>query len=266
MSSSSRVFKRLFASASRRFFVGGNWKCNGNLKSINTLMETLNKAKVKESTQVVVAPPSVYLTSVKAKLRKDFAVSGQDVSFRGLGAFTGDIAAEMYKDLGIKWTITGHSERRTYHHETSAEVAKKTAIAIKHGLSVIACIGETLAQREAGQTWNVLSEQLQAFADCKELSGKWDQIVVAYEPVWAIGTGKVATPVQAQEAHAFVRSFLSKAVSEEVASKVRILYGGSVTKANAKELGTRDDVDGFLVGGASLKPEFIDIINANPNA
>jgi glyceraldehyde 3-phosphate dehydrogenase len=182
----------------------------------------------------------------------------QDVWFSGNGAFTGETSAEMLTDAGIKYSIVGHSERRA-KGETNADVAKKAKYAADKGITVIACIGETLAQREAGKTNEVVLGQLKAYAD---LTTKWDKIVIAYEPVWAIGTGKTASPAQAQEVHAVLRSWLSANVSAAVADSVRIIYGGSVTDANAKDLAALPDVDGFLVGGASLKPQFIDIVNA----
>ncbi|KAI9137309.1 Triosephosphate isomerase [Paraphysoderma sedebokerense] len=172
---------------------------------------------------------------------------------------------DMIKDIGCSWVVLGHSERREYFKETSDFVAQKTKFAIDNGLRVIACIGEKLAERESNQTFNVVTEQLDAFK--KVLSEQdWGKIVIAYEPVWAIGTGKVATPQQAQEVHAFIRSYLSKNISPQVSSSMRILYGGSVNAKNCVELSKQSDVDGFLVGGASLKKEFVDICNAKIEA
>jgi glyceraldehyde 3-phosphate dehydrogenase len=162
---------------------------------------------------------------------------------------------------GIKWSIIGHSERRSIHGETDKVVAEKVGAALKSGLKVIACLGETLAQREASQTNDVITRQLDAIAS-GVAAKDWSNVVLAYEPVWAIGTGKVATPAQAQEAHNVLRQWLSSNVSPDVATKTRILYGGSVTAASAPELAGLPDIDGFLVGGASLKPEFIDIVRA----
>lgn len=164
-------------------------------------------------------------------------------------------------DFGLKWTITGHSERRSYYGETDEIVAKKTKRALDLGLQVIFCIGETLEQRQAEQTLEVLQRQTKALADIIT-EADWDRVVIAYEPVWAIGTGVVASPAQAQEAHKSLRVWLASDVAVPVAEKVRIIYGGSVNASNSAELIALHDVDGFLVGGASLKPEFETIIKS----
>eukprot|EP00808_Paulinella_micropora_P018726 g38229.t1 len=248
-------------SGGRKFFVGGNWKCNGSEELALKLTDNLNNANIPAGVDVVIAPPAIYANSVGQMLREDVGVATQDVSFKGEGAFTGELTPSMLIDNDITWCITGHSERRAYNGETNEIVGEKTAAAIKSGVSAIACIGETLQQREAGQTMDVLLGQLKAIAD-KMPSGGWADCVIAYEPVWAIGTGKVATPQQAQEVHANLRKWLEKNVSADVAKTTRIIYGGSVNAKNCKELAALPDVDGFLVGGASLKPEFIDICNA----
>ncbi|KAF9562095.1 triose phosphate isomerase [Agrocybe pediades] len=246
----------------RQFFVGGNFKLNpATLSAKDSLIDSLNKADLDPSTEVVIAPPALYLLPVLSSVRKDIKVAAQNCYFKESGAFTGEISPKQLVDAGIPYVILGHSERRTLFHETSALVATKTRAAIDAGLKVILCIGETLEQREAGKTAEVCEEQLKAVVDVTK-DADWSKIVIAYEPVWAIGTGKVATSAQAQQAHADVRAYLAKAVSPAVANSVQILYGGSVTAANCKELATQQDVDGFLVGGASLKPEFADIINA----
>ncbi|KAH7281808.1 hypothetical protein KP509_36G063900 [Ceratopteris richardii] len=165
----------------------------------------------------------------------------------------------MLVNLEIPWVILGHSERRSLLKESNEFVSDKVAYALSQGLKVIACIGESLAQREAGETMTVVSEQTRAIAD---KITDWTNVVLAYEPVWAIGTGKVATPAQAQEVHASLRTWLASNVSSGVAESVRIIYGGSVNGANCRELAAQPDVDGFLVGGASLKPEFVDIIRS----
>ncbi|KAF8192918.1 triose phosphate isomerase [Pholiota molesta] len=246
----------------RQFFVGGNFKLNPtSLAAGHSLVGGLNQADLDPNTEVVIAPPAIYLIPVKESVRKDVKIAAQNCYFKESGAFTGEISPKQLVDAGIPYVILGHSERRTIFHEDSALIATKTRAAIDTGLKVILCIGETLEQREAGKTAEVCQEQLKAVVDVTK-DADWSKIVIAYEPVWAIGTGKVATPAQAQEAHADVRAYLSKAVSADVASKIQILYGGSVTAANCKELARLPDVDGFLVGGASLKPEFADIINA----
>lgn len=224
-------------------------------------MKSLNSSALARDVEVVVCPPSIYSARVKKGIRGDVAVSAQNISLNGEGAFTGNVSAGMNKDCGVTWTLVGHSERRTQHNETSAVVAKKAKVALSSGIKVIACIGETLEAREAGKTMDVVFEQLAALS--AELgAADWANVVVAYEPVWAIGTGKVATPKQAQEVHEGIRKWLGQQVSASVADSTRIIYGGSVTGASAKSLASKSDIDGFLVGGASLKPEFVDIVNS----
>ncbi|KAJ7176796.1 Triosephosphate isomerase [Mycena filopes] len=246
----------------RQFFVGGNFKMNPNSVAEKKALTTLlNQADIDSSVEVVVSPPSLYLIPLKEILRKEIKIAAQNCYFKDSGAFTGEISPLQLKDAEIPYVILGHSERRTLFHETSDIVAQKTKAALTSSLSVILCIGETLEQRETNQTTKVCSEQLQAVVNVLS-EADWSKIVVAYEPVWAIGTGKVATSTQAQDTHADIRKLLSSAVSPAVAEKTRIIYGGSVNKGNCIELATQPDVDGFLVGGASLKPEFVDIINA----
>lgn len=243
-----------------KFFVGGNWKCNGTKESITKLVSDLNSATLEPDVDVVVAPPFVYIDQVKSSLTDRIDVSAQNSWISKGGAFTGEISVEQLKDLGCNWVILGHSERRHIIGEDDQFIGKKAAYALSEGLGVIACIGELLEEREAGKTFDVCFRQLKAFADAVP---SWDNVVIAYEPVWAIGTGKVATPQQAQEVHAAVRDWLKKNVSAEVASKTRIIYGGSVNGGNCAELAKQEDIDGFLVGGASLKgPEFATIINS----
>ena len=189
-------------------------------------------------------------------MKKDCAI------YNGVGAYTGEISGDLLKDLGINWTLAGHSERRAgfgMPGETNEIVAKKAKAGLKAGLNVILCIGETLAARENDETMNVLVKQLSAVT--KELKPEdWNNIVLAYEPVWAIGTGKVATPEQAEEVHNQLRQWLATNVSPEIAKTIRIIYGGSVNGKNCNSLIACPNVDGFLVGGAALKPEFVDII------
>ncbi|OCH89454.1 Triosephosphate isomerase [Obba rivulosa] len=246
----------------RQFFVGGNFKMNpATQEQKRALVKTLNDADIDPAVEVVIAPPSIYLLALKDTLRKDIQVAAQNCYCKPTGAFTGEISPAQLVDAGVPYVILGHSERRTLFHESSELVAQKTKAALDAGLAVILCVGETLEEREQGRTAQVVEAQLQPVV---QVVGEkdWSKIVVAYEPVWAIGTGKVATSAQAQEAHDNIRRFLAKAVSPAVAESTRIIYGGSVTAANCKELATQPDVDGFLVGGASLKPEFIQIINA----
>ncbi|CAG8556918.1 9696_t:CDS:2 [Acaulospora colombiana] len=206
--------------------------------------------------QIVIAPPAVYLDQTRQSVRKEIGVAAQNAYNATSGAYTGEISPEMLKDIDIEWVILGHSERREIFKESDEFVASKVAHALKAGLKVIACIGEKLEERESGTTTDVLRRQLSAISNKVT---DWTNVVIAYEPVWAIGTGKVATPQQ--EAHEFIRKWLKENVSEETAQKTRIIYGGSVNAKNAPELGKQPDVDGFLVGGASLKPEFVTIIN-----
>jgi triosephosphate isomerase len=224
------------------------------------LKEELNSAKLEEDVDVVVSPPYLYISQVIGSLTKRIEVAAQNSWTGKGGAYTGEISAEQLVDLGVKWVIQGHSERRHVIGESNAMIGQKSAYALSKGLGVIACVGEKLDDREADRTTDVVFEQLQAYADAVS---DWSDIVVAYEPVWAIGTGKVASPQQAQEVHAAIRKWLKEKISPEVSSKTRIIYGGSVNGANSAELATQEDIDGFLVGGASLKgPEFATICNA----
>jgi triosephosphate isomerase len=246
----------------RRYLIGGNWKCNGTLdfakKFPTDFLRTLSfdAARV----EVVVAPSTLHLTTVQAALAGTHVqVSAQNTSLYNNGAYTGELSAQMCVDAQINWVILGHSERRHVFGESDEVVAQKTKLALSHGLSVMACIGEKLDERESNKTDEVNARQLAAIR--KEVDD-WSRIVVAYEPVWAIGTGKTASPEQAQEAHESVRAWLAKNVGKEAAEKIRILYGGSVTDANAAVLIAKPDVDGFLVGGAALKEGFRQIVGA----
>ncbi|KAI8643124.1 triosephosphate isomerase [Parasitella parasitica] len=241
----------------RNFFVGGNWKMNGSVQQAKELVDMLNGFEVPANTEVVVAPPALYVDRVNQGLKKDIKVAAQNTYIKASGAYTGEISPQMLKDMGVDWVVLGHSERREYFKESDDLVGEKTAFALAAGVSVIACIGEKLDEREANITNDVVARQMKAIADHVK---DWTNVVVAYEPVWAIGTGKVATPEQAQDVHCFLREWLATNVSSEAAEKTRILYGGSVNGDNCKTLAGKPDIDGFLVGGASLKPEFGKII------
>ncbi|KAI8999297.1 Triosephosphate isomerase [Gaertneriomyces semiglobifer] len=246
----------------RKFLVGGNWKMNGSKQLADTIVKALNEGKWSDNVEVVIAPPAPYLSIVRSALDAKVGVSAQNIYTEQKGAFTGEVSTEMLKDLDIKWTIIGHSERRTIFGESSDLIGKKVAAAVKAGLSVIACVGEQESERESGKTNEVVFGQLQAIAKYLQ-PADWKNVVVAYEPVWAIGTGKVATPQIAQDTHKDIRGWLAKNVSQEVADATRILYGGSVGAKSAPELQKEVDIDGFLVGGASLKDqEFLQIIQA----
>ncbi|XP_025835090.1 triosephosphate isomerase [Agrilus planipennis] len=242
----------------RKFVVGGNWKMNGDKKQI---LEILQNLKISTDTEVILGVPALYIEYVISNLPPNVQVAAQNCYKVPNGAFTGEISPAMIKDVGAKWVILGHSERRNIFNETDVLVAEKVAHALESGLKVIACIGEKLEEREAGKTEEVVFRQTKAIVE-KIKPKDWSNVVLAYEPVWAIGTGKTATPAQAQEVHQALRKWLKETVSPEVAESTRIQYGGSVTGANAKELAAQPDIDGFLVGGASLKPEFAIIINA----
>ncbi|KAI1267274.1 triose-phosphate isomerase-like protein [Xylariaceae sp. FL1019] len=242
----------------RKFFVGGNFKMNGTLSSVKEIVENLNKASLDSNVETVISPPALYLLPVRELANKSIGVAAQNVYDKPNGAFTGEISVSQLKDSGIDWTILGHSERRTILGESDDVVASKTKYATENGVSVIWCCGESLEQRESGKTLEVIADQLAAL---KAKISDWSKIVIAYEPIWAIGTGKVATTEQAQEVHASMRQWLAKNVSQSVADETRILYGGSVSEKNCGELSKQPDIDGFLVGGASLKPAFVDIVN-----
>lgn len=234
---------------------------NGDKHSMEGIITFLNKEALNPKTEVVVGPPTCYLEYVRGKLDKKIGVAAQNCYKVAKGAFTGDISPAMIKDCGCEWVILGHSERRHVFGESDELVGAKVKHALESGLHLIPCIGEKLEEREAGKTNEVVFRQTKAIADNISASD-WSRVVLAYEPVWAIGTGKTATPEQAQQVHQDLRKWLKENVSAQVAASVRILYGGSVTAKNCKELGGKPDIDGFLVGGASLKPEFKDIINA----
>jgi len=244
----------------RKFFVGGNWKMNGDKASIDTLVSWLVEGPLDKNTEVVVGVPGCYLQYVNDKLSSSqVSVAAQNCYKANKGAFTGELAPAMILDCGVQWVILGHSERRNVFGETDELIGEKVGFALQSGLKVIPCFGEKLEERESGSTLDVCYKQLSAIASGVS---DWSKVVLAYEPVWAIGTGKTATPAQAQEVHAACRAWLSKNISPEVASTVRILYGGSVTAANCRELAACPDIDGSLVGGASLKKDFIEIVNA----
>lgn len=246
----------------RKLIIAGNWKMNKTVAEALALVEDLKRdlANVKE-VDIVVCPPYTALESVsKAILDSNIRLGAQNMSENNVGAFTGEIAAGMLKEFSTRFVILGHSERRQYQKESDALIAKKAAAVHAANLKPIICIGETLAEREGNLTEKVLETQVRG-----SLAGSTKEqmveTVLAYEPVWAIGTGKTATTQQAQDAHAFIRKTLVSMFDEATAKKVRIQYGGSVKPNNAKELMSQPDVDGALVGGASLEARsFADII------
>ena len=243
----------------RKKLIAGNWKMNGSLAVNAALMGELLAGIGQPACDVAVCVPAVYLAQVQLLLagQGGIALGAQDVSQHESGAYTGDVSAAMLKELGARYVIVGHSERRQYQGETDAQVAVKAQRARAAGLTPIVCVGETLREREQGETESVVGRQLSAVI---QLNGeRLADLVVAYEPVWAIGTGRTATPEQAQAVHAALRALL--AAADLQAAGVRILYGGSMNAGNAAELLAQPDIDGGLIGGASLKArDFLKII------
>jgi triosephosphate isomerase len=240
--------------------IAGNWKMNGNLATNDALVRAIASGMKEAACTVAVCVPAPYLAQVQM-LRAGSALElgAQDLSQHEQGAYTGEVSAAMLKEFGVRYAIVGHSERRQYHGETDAVVADKAKVALAAGITPIVCVGETLAEREAGKTEEVVKRQMAAII---HTNGHCiSEIVVAYEPVWAIGTGRTATPEQAQQVHALLRAQLKAAT--EHADRVRILYGGSMNAGNAASLLAQPDINGGLIGGASLKaPDFLQIIAA----
>ncbi|VAW37007.1 Triosephosphate isomerase [hydrothermal vent metagenome] len=235
----------------RRLLVAGNWKLHGSLAMTRTLIaEIINGLPANKKFDVAIFPPFGYIPQAANVAGDVIIFGGQTLSEHDCGAYTGEISGEMLKDMGCQMVLVGHSERRSYYNECNEVVAKKFKAALKHDLRPILCCGETLTQREAGSTEQIIARQINAVIDLVGIDAFADAII-AYEPIWAIGTGKTASPEQAQEIHAFIRSLLSLR-SATIAPLVPILYGGSVNGNNAKELFSRQDIDGGLVGGASL--------------
>jgi triosephosphate isomerase len=246
----------------RKLIIAGNWKMNKTVAEALALVKGLKieLANARE-VDVVVCPPFTALSEVsKEVLESNLRLGAQNMSENGYGAFTGEIAAGMLKEFSVRYVILGHSERRQYQKESDELISKKARAAHAAALKPIVCVGETLAEREGGQTEKVLETQVRGSL-AGLTGGQMQETILAYEPVWAIGTGKTATTAQAQEAHAFIRKLLVGMFDENVARRVRIQYGGSVKPSNARELMEQADVDGALVGGASLDTRsFSDII------
>ena len=244
----------------KKKLIAGNWKMNGSLAANEALLKALIAGTAEVACDVAVAVPAPYLAQVQALTAGTaIAVAAQDVSAHESGAYTGEVSVAMLKDFGVRYVLVGHSERRQYHGETDAIVAEKAQRALAAGVTPVVCVGETLQEREAGMTEAVVKRQLAAVI---HLNGHCiSEIVVAYEPVWAIGTGNTATPEQAQQVHAVLRKQLQAAT--EKADTIRILYGGSMNAQNAAQLLAQPDIDGGLIGGASLKADdFLAIIAA----
>lgn len=244
----------------KKKLIAGNWKMNGSTAANTALVQQLLAGVGQAACDIAVCVPAPYLAAVVGLVKGSaIAVGAQDVSAHDAGAYTGEVSASMLRDLAVRYAIVGHSERRQYHGETDAIVASKAQKALAAGITPIVCVGETLQEREAGLTEEVVKRQLAAVI---HTNGHCiSEIVVAYEPVWAIGTGKTASPEQAQQVHAVLRAQLHAAT--EHSDRVQILYGGSMNAANAAQLLGQPDIDGGLVGGASLKaPDFLSIIAA----
>jgi triosephosphate isomerase len=248
----------------RTKIVAGNWKMNKNCEETEDLLnELIEKLPLDKEVQIVVAPTFVNLASAVDHLEfTNITVAAQNLHQAESGAYTGEISADMLKSVGVNTVILGHSERRAIFHETDAIIAAKVDTALKHDMTVIFCFGEELKDRQNNQHFNVVENQLRdgLFHLGKEA---WEDIILAYEPVWAIGTGETASPEQAQEMHAFIRETVRHTYGSTVAEAVSILYGGSVKPDNAQEIFGKPDVDGGLIGGAALKADdFVAIVNA----
>ena len=248
----------------RKQIVAGNWKMNNDSKETKALLDELLAKTPKDTTaKVVVAPTFVNLQAAVAQTEdSNIIVAAQNMHQAESGAYTGEISVGMLKSIDVNTVILGHSERRAYFDETNALLAEKVNTALKHNLTIIFCFGEELADRQSNNHFSVVETQLrEALFHIEE--SQWANIVLAYEPVWAIGTGETASPEQAQEMHAFIRTLLRDNINSNVADATSILYGGSVKPANAKEIFSNPDVDGGLIGGAALKADdFLAIVNA----
>jgi len=237
-------------------FIAGNWKMNMTVgDSLGFVTALSHELKAVGSTEVVLAPPFTALYSTGVALAEtEFKLAAQNAHWEDSGAFTGEISPAFLKDVGCDYVILGHSERRHVFGETDEQINKKIKAVIRYDLIPIFCVGEKLDEREAGKTWEVIERQLKNGLSTVSLPNE-APLVVAYEPVWAIGTGKTATPAQAQEIHSMIRGYIAKTYNAVVADNIRILYGGSVKPSNSREIFSQKDIDGGLIGGASLNPQ-----------
>ncbi|MDZ7694449.1 MAG: triose-phosphate isomerase [Balneolaceae bacterium] len=248
----------------RRFLIAGNWKMHNGPSATRSLLAELNEElpDIPENLDALVCPPTISLEAAADKVRKHFGLylGAQNLHYENEGAYTGEVTAGMLKEVGCDYVIVGHSERREYFGETDKTVNLKVLKAVQEGLKPIVCVGESLQQRKAGKHVNLVKKQVQA--GLNEVSNeKASNVVIAYEPIWAIGTGETATPEQAQEMHQMIRDEIADLYTGDVADGIRILYGGSMKPHNAEELLSQPDVDGGLIGGASLKADsFSEII------
>ena len=250
----------------RKNIVAGNWKMNYNVEQTRQLINDLKTSleQVTYSARVLVAPTFVNLSAAVSSTKgTSIEVAAQNVHQAESGAYTGEISADMLQSIGVKTVIIGHSERRTYFEEDDTLLKEKVKTALAKGMEIIFCFGEQLDERKSGNHFSVVESQLKNVLFDLDFN-EWKQLVLAYEPVWAIGTGETASPAQAQEMHAFIRNLISKAYGEVVGNSISILYGGSVKPANAEEIFSKADVDGGLIGGASLKSaDFTAIVTAS---
>lgn len=245
----------------RKKIVAGNWKMNLNRKAAFQLIETIDSLKFSNNVEVIIAPPSIYLESFLGKV-KNFNISSQDVSANDNGAYTGEFSAAMLSSLSLKYSIVGHSERRLYHGETEEMIFNKAKQLLKSNMSPIYCCGELLEDRKSENHFKVVALQLQPLLDNLN-SDELEKFIIAYEPVWAIGTGLTAKPSDAQDMHSYIRALIKEKFSSSIADQISIIYGGSCKPDNAKELFSMEDVDGGLIGGASLDADsFSAIINS----
>ena len=246
----------------RQTIVAGNWKMNASKEAVNTLVMGILSGMADVNSKVIICVPSPYLSQAEAlTIHSQLHVGAQDLNVNASGAFTGEVSADMIKEFGAEYVIVGHSERRSLYGETDEIVAEKVQVALDNGLTPLFCIGELLEERESGNTETVVARQIKAVIDRVGIEA-FKNIIVAYEPVWAIGTGVTATPQQAQDTHAFIRRLLAEHDSD-IAQTTPILYGGSMNPVNAEELIGCEDIDGGLIGGASLKSDdFLHICKA----
>jgi len=253
------------AEGERKYLIGGNWKCNGTMASAKELIKTFNHAgSIPANVEVAICAPYLHIGLCLSSLRSDIAVGAQNSGVNEkVGAYTGEICASQLVDAGVEWVIIGHSERREgfgMAGEDEELCAKKLKVALDAGLKVMFAIGEKKEERESGITMDVCAKQLEPAT--KLLTEEdWANVAIAYEPVWAIGTGLTATPEMAQETHKNIRDWMAENVSAEVAKAIRIQYGGSMKGANAKDLLAQPDIDGGLIGGASLTADFFNVVN-----
>ncbi len=251
----------------RKKIVAGNWKMNTSVKEgialASDIDTELKNIEIPDNVEIIIAPPFTHIISVKQAIKGEkIIIAAQNCATESGGAYTGEVSAEMLKDSGCSAVITGHSERRAYYNETSEILAKKTEQILKNNMIPIFCCGEKLEEREAGNHFNVVKSQIsEALFHLSD--DDFSKIVIAYEPVWAIGTGVTASKEQAQEIHSFIRKIISEKYGNTISENLTILYGGSVKPANAEEIFSMPDVDGGLIGGAALKADsFVDIIKA----